>query len=94
MITAIPYVLLVALLTFLYWAYKKFNIGQADIGEQLEQMISEIISQNHLLKENLQNLADNIEILNNEVELLKEKNTQLSDQIREVRETLRTTIIP
>lgn len=94
MITAIPYVLLVALLAFLYWAYKKFNIGQSDIGEQLEQMISEIISQNHLLKDNLQNLADNIEILNNEVELLKEKNTQLSDQIREVRETLRTTIIP
>jgi len=94
MITVIPYILLVVLLTFLYWAYKKFNNVPSDIGGQLEQMISEIISQNHLLKDNLQNLADNIEILNNEVELLKEKNTQLSDQIREVRETLRTTIIP
>jgi FtsZ-binding cell division protein ZapB len=93
MITSILFVILLGLVSFLVWAYKKFGKGLPDVQNQLETMISEIISQNHLLKENLQNLADNITLLNTEVELLKIKNTQLSDQIREVRETLRTTII-
>lgn len=93
MITSILFVILLGLVSFLVWAYKKFGKSLPDVQNQLETMISEIISQNHLLKENLQNLADNITLLNTEVELLKIKNTQLSDQIREVRETLRTTII-
>lgn len=87
--TTFSVIVVTVLITFLLY---RFVFYKEDKYTEVKELIQEMISQNSLLCENINHLSTNVDILHEEVELVKHRNEDLGAQIEKVRDILKDII--
>lgn len=87
--TTFSVIVVTVLITFLLY---RFVFYKEDKYTEVKELIQEMISQNSLLCENINHLSTNVDILHEEVELVKHRNEDLGTQIEKVRDILKDII--
>lgn len=86
----IVYFVLTVLLVSTFILYRRTSsIPSKEVMKEIHGLIDDIASQSNLLEQNIRVLQLNVDMLNSEVDQLKERNANLSLQIKEIGESVK-----
>lgn len=84
------YFVLTVIVVSIVVLYKRTKaIPSQEVITEIHSLIDDIVAQSNLLETNISFLQNNVDMLKIEVEHLKDRNTELALQIREIGETVK-----